>query len=89
MNWQPVEINGVKLEIRDRGSGEPIVFVHGAMGDELAAVLEQPALAQRFRLIDYHRRGLTGCSTPVSGTALAAVIHQNPKMRRTQCQRSV
>jgi pimeloyl-ACP methyl ester carboxylesterase len=64
MNRQPVTINGVKLEIRDRGSGEPIMFVHGAMGDELAAVLEQPALTERFRLIDYHRRGFGG-SAPV------------------------
>ena len=24
-------INGVELEVRDRGSGEPVVFVHGAM----------------------------------------------------------
>jgi pimeloyl-ACP methyl ester carboxylesterase len=64
MNWQPVTINGVKMEIRDRGSGEPIMFVHGAMGDELAAVLEQPALTQRFRLIDYHRRGFCGSECP-------------------------
>ena len=57
MNWQPVEINGVAIEIRDRGSGEPIVLVHGSMGDELAAVLTQPVLADRYRLVDYHRRG--------------------------------
>jgi pimeloyl-ACP methyl ester carboxylesterase len=64
MNWQPIEINGVQLEYRDRGSGEPIMFVHGAMGDELAAVLGHPALTQHFRLIDYHRRGFGG-SAPV------------------------
>jgi pimeloyl-ACP methyl ester carboxylesterase len=61
MDWQPVEINDVALEIRDRGSGEPIVFVHGSMGDELAALLTEPALADRYRLVDYHRRGY-GCS---------------------------
>jgi pimeloyl-ACP methyl ester carboxylesterase len=31
------------------------------MGDELAAILTQPALADQYRLIDYHRRGY-GCS---------------------------
>jgi hypothetical protein len=36
--------------------GEPVVFVHGAMGDECAAVLAEPVLANRFRLIHYHRR---------------------------------
>ena len=51
------KINGVELEIRDRGSGEPVVLVHGAMADECAAVLDEPALANQYRLIDYHRRG--------------------------------
>jgi pimeloyl-ACP methyl ester carboxylesterase len=64
MDWQPVEINGVTLEIRDRGSGDPVVFVHGSMGDELAAVLTQPALADRYRLVDYHRRGYGGSECP-------------------------
>jgi pimeloyl-ACP methyl ester carboxylesterase len=47
MAWQAMQrtkINGVELELRDRGSGEPVVFVHGAMGDECAAVLVEPAL---------------------------------------------
>jgi hypothetical protein len=51
------EINGVELELWDRGSGEPVVFVHGSMGDECAAVLVEPALANRFRGIHYHRCG--------------------------------
>jgi pimeloyl-ACP methyl ester carboxylesterase len=51
------EINGVELEIWDRGSGEPVVFVHGSMGDECFAVLEEPALTNHYRLIHYHRRG--------------------------------
>ena len=51
------QINGVELEVRDMGSGEPVMFVHGAMGDECAAVLTEPLLANHYRLIDYHRRG--------------------------------
>src|SRR5690242_6686651 len=51
------QINGVALEVRARGSGEPVVFVHGAMGDECVAVLSEPLLANHYRLIDYHRRG--------------------------------
>lgn len=51
------EINDVALEVRARGSGEPVVFVHGAMGDECAAILTEPLLANHYRLIDYHRRG--------------------------------
>ena len=51
------KINGVSLEIRDQGSGEPVVFVHGSMGDECAAIVSEPALANHYRIIDYHRRG--------------------------------
>lgn len=60
MTTQPsqlVEINGAQLAIRDRGAGEPILFVHGAMGDECAAVVAEPALVNHYRVIDYHRRG--------------------------------
>lgn len=60
---QRTEINGVKLGIYDRGSGEPVVFIHGAHSDECAAVLEEPALADSFRLIHYHQRGY-GTSEP-------------------------
>lgn len=54
---QRVKINDTALEILDKGAGEPIVFVHGAMGDECAAVLKEPALADHYRLIHYYRRG--------------------------------
>lgn len=54
---QRTEINGVELATYDSGSGEPVVFIHGGMGDECAAVLNEPALADSFRLIHYHRRG--------------------------------
>lgn len=61
---QRAEINGVELEIRDRGSGEPVVFVHGAMGDECAAVVAEPALATKYRVIDYSRRGWGNSERP-------------------------
>lgn len=54
---QRTRINGVELELWERGAGEPVVFVHGAMGDECFAVLEEPVLADHYRLIHYHRRG--------------------------------
>jgi pimeloyl-ACP methyl ester carboxylesterase len=52
-----IKINGAELEIRDGGSGQPVVFVHGGMGDECAAVVKQRVLADHYRLIDYHGRG--------------------------------
>jgi pimeloyl-ACP methyl ester carboxylesterase len=58
------EINGAELDFKDRGSGEPVVFVHGGMGDECAAIVTEPALASKYRLIDYHRRGWGNSSNP-------------------------
>ena len=65
------EINGVQLEIRDSGAGEPVVFVHGSMGDECAAVLVEPALANHYRLIDYHRRGFGSSECPEVPVSIA------------------
>ncbi len=58
------QINGADLDVRDRGSGEPVVFVHGGMGDECAAVVKEPALTNHYRVIDYHRRGWGNSSCP-------------------------
>jgi len=74
MTWQAMqrtEINGVELEIWDRGSGEPVVFVHGGMGDECAAVLVEPALANQFRLIHYHRRGYGNSEAPKTPVSIS------------------
>src|SRR5678809_949583 len=61
---QLTEINGAELEILDTGSGEPVIFVHGSMGDESFAVLAEPALTNRYRLIHYHRRGWGNSERP-------------------------
>jgi len=51
-----VDINGIGLEVHERGSGEPVVFIH-ALRDEWYGVLAEPALTDQYRLIYYHRRG--------------------------------
>jgi pimeloyl-ACP methyl ester carboxylesterase len=85
------EINGVELELWDRGSGEPVVFVHGAMGDECAAVLVEPALANQFRLIHYHRRGYGNSEAPKAPvsisqqTADCRAVMQHLGVERAHC----
>ena len=59
------KINGTELEILDTGSGEPIMFVHGGMGDECFAVLAEPAL-RNYRLIHHHRRGWGRSEAPTA-----------------------
>jgi len=73
MTWQAMqrtEINGVELEIWDGGSGEPVVFVHGALWvtNALRRSPSRPS-PTGFRLIHYHRRGYgnsEGSEAPVS-----------------------
>jgi len=65
------EINGVKLEVVDSRSGEPVMFVHGGMGDECFAVLAEPALASNYRLIHHHRRGWGKSDVPASPVSIS------------------
>lgn len=50
-------INGVELEYWDIGSGPPVIFIHGGMGVECAAIIREPLLTSRFRVIHFQRRG--------------------------------
>lgn len=61
---QRAEIGGITLEYEERGSGEPVVFIHGAhMGDTYLPLMTEPAL-KGYRLIRYRRRGYAGSSRP-------------------------
>ena len=56
-----VPVAGGDLEYDMRGTGEPVLFIHDAiLADAFAPLLTQPALADGYRLIAYHRRGFAG-----------------------------
>jgi pimeloyl-ACP methyl ester carboxylesterase len=56
-----VPVDGGELEYEVRGSGELVLLIHGAiLADAFAPLLAQPALADRYRLVHYHRRGSAG-----------------------------
>jgi 3-oxoadipate enol-lactonase len=58
-----ITTGGAELEFESRGEGEPVLLVHGAIaGDAFAPLLAQPALTDRYRLVNYHRRGYLGSS---------------------------
>jgi pimeloyl-ACP methyl ester carboxylesterase len=62
-----LELRDVALEAHDLGSGEPVVFIQTALiANELLPLASEPALADSFRRIVYHRRGYAG-SSPVAG----------------------
>jgi pimeloyl-ACP methyl ester carboxylesterase len=51
-----VEVNGVRLQYIEQGSGEPIVFVHGAPHDLRAWEPVREEIAKRYRFIAYTQR---------------------------------
>lgn len=51
-------INGVRLAYTDQGVGEPVLCIHGAfVPDAFVPLFREPVLADRYRLVRYHRRG--------------------------------
>jgi pimeloyl-ACP methyl ester carboxylesterase len=67
---------GAELEYEVSGTGEPVVFIHGAfIADMFRPLLAEPSLAGRYQLILYHRRGYAGSSRtsgPISVARQAA-----------------
>jgi pimeloyl-ACP methyl ester carboxylesterase len=58
--------DGVELAVEERGSGEPVVLIHGsAIKDDLLPVANDPAL-EGYKLVRYYRRGY-GTSSPLQG----------------------
>ena len=67
-----VVVDGMTLEYEAVGTGEPVVFIHGAfIADSFRPLLAEPSLADRYRLITYHRRGYAG-SSPACGRVSVA-----------------
>jgi len=49
-------VNGTTLAYRERGEGEPVVFVHGGISDLRTWERQLPALGRAYRAIAYSRR---------------------------------
>jgi hypothetical protein len=50
------DVNGVRLTYIEQGSGEPVVFVHGAVGDLRAWEPVREEIALKHRFIAYTQR---------------------------------
>ena len=53
-------VNGVELEYDVTGQGEPVLLISPVLADGFLPLLSEPALAHRYRLITYHKRGWIG-----------------------------
>lgn len=62
MSVQLVPVEGAQLNVRDWGSGEPIVFVQTALTADELVPLARTSRLERYRKIVYHRRGYAGSS---------------------------
>lgn len=62
-------VNGVELDYEVVGSGEPVLLISPVLADGFVPLLREPALADRYQLIRYHKRGWVGSThtpAPVS-----------------------
>jgi pimeloyl-ACP methyl ester carboxylesterase len=51
-------INGVRLDYTAQGVGEPVLCIHGTfVPDAFVPLFRESILADRYRLVTYHRRG--------------------------------
>ena len=57
---ESVIANGVKLEHELHGEGEPVLLIDMLIADCFVPLLTEPALADQYRLIRYHKRGWIG-----------------------------
>jgi pimeloyl-ACP methyl ester carboxylesterase len=76
------KVNGVELEYEVVGSGEPVLLISPVLADGFLPLLSEPALADRYQLIRYHKRGWVGSThtpPPVTiadhATDAAALLH--------------
>jgi pimeloyl-ACP methyl ester carboxylesterase len=53
-------VNGVELEYEVRGAGEPLLLIDMLIADCFVPLLSEPALADEYELIRYHKRGWVG-----------------------------
>lgn len=56
MEERTVEVNGARFAYVERGSGEPVILVHGSVNDWRTWRPQLDALSSRFRVIAYSRR---------------------------------
>jgi pimeloyl-ACP methyl ester carboxylesterase len=66
-----VKLNGADIEYDVRGSGAPVVFIHGAiLSDGFVPVIEQTGVGKNFQIVHYRRRGYAGSSKAVAGMTM-------------------
>jgi pimeloyl-ACP methyl ester carboxylesterase len=64
-------LEGVEIEYEAIGTGEPVLLIHGSvLADGGKPLMSAPALADRYQLIRYHRRGYAGSTHPAEPVSM-------------------
>jgi pimeloyl-ACP methyl ester carboxylesterase len=64
-------VNGVELEYEVHGEGEPVLLIDMLIADCFVPLVREPALADRYQLIRYHKRGWVGSTHTPSPVSIA------------------
>jgi pimeloyl-ACP methyl ester carboxylesterase len=72
---QEIDVDGVRLKYVEQGSGEPIVFVHGAFSDLRIWEPLREEVAKRYRFIAYTQRYFGTDPWPDDGKNFNIVTH--------------
>ena len=51
---------GLEYEVAGNPDGEAVLFMHAGTATAFVPLMQEPALADRYRLVRYHRRGYAG-----------------------------
>ncbi len=65
------KINGVELEYEVQGTGEPLLLISPVLADGFVPLLAERELADRYKVVVYHKRGWVG-STRTPGPVSVA-----------------
>jgi pimeloyl-ACP methyl ester carboxylesterase len=69
---ESVNVNGVELEYEVVGSGEPVLLISPVFAaDGFLPLRSEPALADRYQLIRYHKRGWVGSTHTAPPVSIA------------------
>lgn len=65
------KVNGVELEYEVAGSGEPLLLISPVIADGFVRLMSEPALADSYQLIRYHKRGWVGSTHTLGPVSVA------------------
>src|SRR5438105_13971827 len=70
-----ITINGTELHYIEEGQGDPVVFVHGGLGDYRTWRPQMEAFAERYHAIAYSRRAHYPNEMPPDYTSASLMLH--------------